>query len=215
MEKRKCFWMMGYGVMQSILTKPATWTLTPRAAVVLPVRTRSIMRVPHWRIDFYHEVRMPSSARSDTLTWARSALKKRVYGWDQTLRSSTENSKLATAKIILFNDDIKINRKNKLIRKICLSPRKGALFVICFWSQTDENEAEQDFICFVSFDLIYEKITIVKYLICNYLFKDTYSFTGFEHQYFKYITKLWSFFFIELFSLNAIIYWATSHIIFY
>lgn len=111
MEKRKCFWMMGYGVMQSILTKPATWTLTPRAAVVLPVRTGSIMRVPHWDIDFYHEVRMPSSARSDTLTWARSALKKRVYGWDQILRSSTENSKLATAKIILFNDDIKINRK--------------------------------------------------------------------------------------------------------
>lgn len=32
MEKRKCFWMMGYGVMQSILTKPATWTLTRRAA---------------------------------------------------------------------------------------------------------------------------------------------------------------------------------------
>lgn len=100
----------------------------------------------------------------------------------------------------------KLIEKNKLIRKICLSARKGGLFVICFWSQTDGNEAEQDFICFVSFDLIQEKITIVKYLICNYLFKDTYSFTGFEHQYFKYITKLWSSFFIALFNLNAIIY---------
>lgn len=128
--------------------------LDPSGRCCLLVRTGSIMRVPHWRIDFYHGVRMPSSARSDTLTWARSALKKRVYGWDQILRSSTENSKLATAKIILFNDDIKINRKNKLIRKICLSARKEGLFVICFWSQTDENEAEQDFICFVSFDLI-------------------------------------------------------------